>query len=122
MNTFEMLEKYSKSATIVIHHFTEQFNKSLETSDIDPEFKEFAKTQVLDAETVAAFIDATPRSVFDVFDANGIYINTTSSSDGSFTYSIMDNLASFGSTDTFKTRIEAEKLAIEEAFKLLNDK
>lgn len=122
MNSKELLEKYPEAATAIIKHQTKVFNDSLESSDISPEFKEFAKTQDLDYETVASFMEVNPRIAFDTFDENQVYINIQVSKDGMFSYSIIGDLAEVGTSNKYKTRIEAEKLAVEEAFKTLNDK
>jgi hypothetical protein len=60
--------------------------------------------------------------LFDVFDENDIYINVTAFPNSLFIYSIVGDVAEVGSTETSNTRKEVEKLAIEEAFKILNDK
>lgn len=122
MNSKELLEKYPEAATAIIKHQTKVFNNSLESSDISAEFKEFAKTQDLDYETVAAFMEVNPRIAFDTFDENQVYINIQVSKDGMFSYSIIGDLAEVGTSNKYKTRIEAERLAVEEAFKTLNDK
>lgn len=122
MNSKELLEKYPEAASAIVKHQTKVFNESLESSDISPEFKEFAKTQDLDYETVAAFMDVNPRIAFDTFDEHGLYITILPYPDGTFTYKMQSNIAEMGTTNTYKTRIEAERNAVEAAFPTLNSK
>lgn len=120
MNSKELLETYNKAATAIIEHQTAQFIKSLEASDISPEFKDFAQTQVLDYESVAVFIDVNPRSAFDVFDANEVYIQISVDIENNcFRYSFDGGKVE---SNDYSTRKEAESAAVEAAFKILNDK
>ena len=89
---------------------------------VSEEFKDMLKQQNFDNEYVASFIDSNPRFLFDIFDDNKIYINVTAFHSGLFIYSIIDDKPEVGSTETSNTRKEAEKLAIEKAFKILNEK
>jgi len=120
MNSKELLEKYPKAAAAIIDHQTNVFRESLESSDISPEFKEFAKTQVLDYETVGSFMDINPRGVFDVFDTNQVYIQISVDIDNNcFRYSFDGGRVE---SNDYSSRIDAEKAAIEKAFEILNEK
>ena len=118
----ELLEAYPKAAEIVVKYYSEQFIKSIEAGDVSDEIKEYAKGQTIDLEYIATFMDINPRGLFDVFDDNEIYINVIAFPNSLFHYSIVGEIAEVGSTETFNTRLEAEKLAIEQAFQILNDK
>jgi hypothetical protein len=122
MKAQELFEKYPKAAKVVVEYFTKIFMDSLNNEDITDEFKEMAKTEVLNSEYIQDFIEGNPRGLFDVFDDNEIYINVTAFPNSLFTYSIVGDIAEVGSTETSNTRKEAEKLAIEAAFEILNDK
>ena len=118
----ELLEAYPKAAETVVKYYSEQFIKSIEAGNVSDEIKEYAKGQTIDLEYVATFMDINPRGLFDVFDNNNIYINITAFPNSLFHYSIVGEMAEVGSTETFNTRLEAEKLAIEQAFETLNNK
>lgn len=122
MNSKILLETYPEAASAILKHQTEVFRKSLDASDISAEFREFAQTQELDYETVASFMDVNPRGVFEVFDNHGIYINIVPYPDGTFTYQVLGDKATVGTSNSFKTRLEAEKQVLEGAFQTLNDK
>ena len=122
MNAQELLETYGKAAVVVKAHYLEKFLESMNTTDVPENFKEFAKDKGIDNDTIAKMIELAPRTLFDVFDTHSIYIQINVFTGGAFSYSIIGDLATVGSTDTFPIRIEAEKVAIEEAFKVLNEK
>ena len=122
MNAQELLETYGKAAAVVKAHYLEKFLESMNTTDVPENFKEFAKDKGVDNDTIAKMIELAPRTLLDVFDAYDIYIQINVFTGGAFSYSIIGDLATVGSTDTFPIRIEAEKVAIEEAFKVLNEK
>ena len=122
----ELLEAYPKASEIIVKYYSDQFIKSIEAGDVSDEIKEYAKGQTIDAEYIATFMDINPRGLFDVFDDNKIYIQTTIDLqpfvEPRFNYSVSGAVASTGSSISFGTRIEAEKRAIETAFQILNDK
>lgn len=123
MNSKVLLETYPEAASAILAHQTEIFRKSLESSDISPEFKEFAQTQELDYETVASFMDINPRGVFDVFDAHKIYITTpVSIVDGYFRWEISTDKETWDTSEFLDNRKMAEAAAVEKAFEILNHK
>jgi hypothetical protein len=124
MKGAELLETYPKAAKVIGEFYNNKLIDSMNDSSegVSEEFKEMIKQQSFDNEYVASFIDSNPRFLFDVFDENDIYINVTAFPNSLFIYSIVGDVAEVGSTETSNTRKEVEKLAIEEAFKILNDK
>jgi len=123
MTGTELLEAYPKAAVAIKEFYYGKMIESLsEDSDIPQDFKEMVKSQQFDSEYVATFIDNNPRFLFDIFDENGIYINVTAFPNRLFIYSLVGEVAEVGSTETSNTRKEAEKLAIEQAFEILNNK
>jgi hypothetical protein len=117
MTGLELLETYPKAAVAIKEFYYGKMIDSLqEENDIPQEFKEMLKAQQFDSEYVATFIDTNPRFLFDIFDANDVYIQINVFN---FSYSINEGSVIAGS---WKTRIEAEKAAIEQAFQILNDK
>jgi hypothetical protein len=121
----ELLEAYPKAAETVVKYYSEQFIKSIEAGDVSDEIKEYAKGQTIDLEYVATFMDINPRGLFDVFDSNGVYIEILvdlTKDDALFSYVIDGNIMSNVEGVLYNSRIEAEKVSIEKAFELLNDK
>lgn len=123
----ELLEAYPKAAETVVKFYSDQFIKSIEAGDVSDEIKEYAKGQTIDLEYIATFMDINPRGLFDVFDANNIYIVIDSifaERPVYFIYEVMyNNDGSRVSDDIeYSTRIEAEKAAIEVSFEILNEK
>jgi hypothetical protein len=122
MSALELLEKYDKSCLVVKQFYLDKLLESLKSEELPDYYKEFIKAQDFGNQDIAKMIESNPRNLFDVFDSHKIYINITSFSDGSFSYSIMGDLAAVGSSEIFKSRVEAEKKVIEEAFEMLNNK
>lgn len=131
MTAKELFEKYPKAGEAIIKYYTDVFMNSLDTEDITEEFKELAKTQMLDTEYIQSFIDSNPRGTFDVFDENGIYITTpVSAADGPhFRWEIQTDYENVlteehetYSSEFLNTRKEAEAAAIKKAFEILNHK
>jgi hypothetical protein len=122
MNALELLESYDKACLVVKQYYLDKLLESLKSEELPDYYKEFIKAQDFGNEDIAKMINSNPRNLFDVFDNHKIYINITSFSDGSFSYSIMGDVAAVGSSEMFKSRVEAEKKVIEEAFEMLNKK
>ena len=123
MTGAELLETYPKAAAAIKEFYYGKMIDSLEEdNDIPQEFKDMVKAQQFDSEYVATFIDTNPRFLFDIFDENDIYINVTAFPNKLFIYSLVGEVAEVGSTETSNTRKEAEKLVIERAFEILNNK
>jgi hypothetical protein len=120
----ELLETYPKAAVAIKEFYYGKMIDSLqEDNDIPEEFKDMVKAQQFDSEYVATFIDTNPRFLFDIFDSNNINIVIhvyTEEPPTEFAFSIpQDNL---DYDQLYPTRKEAEAAAIEQAFKILNEK
>lgn len=123
MSSQELLETYGKAASVVKEFYLDKFLESLNTNDLPDNFKEFAREQGIDNDTVAKMIDAMPRALFDVFDANGINIVIhvyTEQPPTEFAFSIPQDNVDYD--QLYPTRKEAEAAAIEKAFEILNEK
>ena len=117
MKGLELLETYPKAADVIRKFYHDKMMSSFAADDSIPEdFKEMFKSQEFDNEYIAKFIDNNPRFLFDVFDANEVYIQINIPN---FSYSINEGDVIAGS---WPNRIEAERAAIEQAFQILNDK
>lgn len=121
MNGIELLEKYSKAATVIKQWFLERMLESLKDETLPETFKEYARQQEIDNDKIGKLIDGNPRTLFDVFDENDLSINivrTPNRTEG-WEWEIMQESVE---NSICKSRKEAELFAIEAAFKLLNEK
>ena len=120
MKAIELLEKNPESAKLVIDWFFSKMIESLNGSSVDEEFRNFMREQALDNDKMGVMIDANPRMLFDVFDANDVFIQITIDLENKcFRWSFDGGLVE---SNDYTSRKEAEQKAIEQAFKLLEEK
>ena len=133
MNGKELLNAYPKTAELVKDWFVEKMIESFKTTDAPYEFKEQMRQHAVNIDNLASIIDNNPRGLFDVFDTNGIYIDIylgcdMNDWDVSFGYRIRpfktmvrvkENI--YEPLLCYPNRKEAERIAVEEAFVLLNE-
>jgi hypothetical protein len=117
----EILEKYPEAAKVVNNYYLEIMLKSLNDDSLPENFKEFVREMGVGNDKIAKIIEGSPRTLFDVFDENQIYIEISVSND-KFSYKIYPRDVKFLDVIWYDTRKEVEKIAILDAFKLLNDK
>ena len=127
MKGIELLETYPKAAGVIKEFYNNKLIDSMSDSSerVSEEFKEMLKQQSFDNEYVASFIDSNPRFLFDVFDANNVYIEILvdySKNEAEFTYGVIDDDEMNTESTMYKSRIEAEKVAVDKAFQILNEK
>jgi hypothetical protein len=125
MKAVELLETYPRAAEVINEFYHTKMIESLNTEDVPQEYKDLLKEQEFDNEYVAKFIDANPRILFDVFDSNGVYIEILvdlTKDDALFSYVLDGDMMSNVEGILYNSRIEAEKVAVQKAFQLLNDK
>jgi len=119
MKATELLEKYPLSTEVVRTWFMEKMIESIKGADEVPEdFKNFMLEQGIDNDKMAIMIDANPRMLFDVFDENDLFIEIFMYPDVTFTCKIGNE----ATTNSWKTRKDAEAFAIEAAFEMLENK
>ena len=118
MKGLELLEKYPLSATIIREWFLEKMLESLNDASISDEFKEMMKAAGIEDEKIGILIDVNSRMLLDVFDDNKIFIEVFLYPDDTFTCKIGNQ----ATTQSWKTRKEAELFAIEAAFEILENK
>jgi hypothetical protein len=125
MNSQELLETYGKAAAVVKDYYLDKFLESMVTENVPENFKDFAKDQGIDNDTIAKMIDAMPRALFDVFDAHELHIEILvmySDRPSIFTYTVVEGDLVNTEPTKYNSRIEAEKVAVEKAFEILNNK
>jgi len=118
MKGLELLEKHALSAEIVRAWFMERMIESFKDENVPDEFKDFMREQGIDNDKLGTMIDVNPRMLLDVFDANDIIIETSLYPNGEFTIKIGNQ----ATTNSWKTRKEAEIFAIDAAFDILENK
>ena len=118
MKALELLEKHPESAEIVRAWFMGKMIESLKDENVPDEFKDYMREQGIDNDKLGTMIDLNPRMLLDVFDANDIIIETSLYPNGEFTIKIGNQ----ATTNSWKTRKEAELFAIDAAFDILENK
>ena len=118
MKGIDLLNKYTASAEIIREWFLEKMIESLQTTDVPDDFKNMMKQTGIENDKLAIMIDSNPRMLFDVFDDNDIVIENSLYPDGTFTIKIGNQ----ATTQSWKTRKEAELVAIDAAFEILENK
>jgi hypothetical protein len=119
MTGLELLEKYDKAAIVIKQFYLNAMLESLKDEELPENFKEYARQTTIDNDKIGKLIDVQPRGLFDVFDNNKVYIGITPNfliGGMEFKYSI-DEI-----NGEAPTRKEAEKIAVEKAFEILNNK
>ena len=119
MKGLELLEQNPESAKLICSYYLEVMLESLNDESLPEEFKNHVREQAMDNNNIAAILDGNPRNLFDFFDSHNMYITVTCFSDGSFSYSIIADIGTSGTSEVYKTRKEADKNAVETAIKQL---
>jgi len=119
MKAIELLEKYPLATEVVRDWFIRTMIESINNdNDVPEDFKKFMIDEGVPNDRLCIFIDANPRSLFDVFDENNLFIEIFMYPDVTFTCKIGNQ----ATTNSWKTRKEAELFAIEAAFAMLEEK
>ena len=109
------LAKYPLATKVVKDWFMKEMINSFKDETVPTEFKDFMLEQGIEDDKVETLINLNPRTLFDVFDNNDIVIENSLYPDGTFTIKIGNQ----ATTQSWKTRKEAELFAIEAAFEIL---
>lgn len=117
----KLLQDYPEAAKLVTSYYLEKMLLSLDDSNLPEDFKEHVRAQGIDIDKIAVLAEASPRTLFDVFDENGLFIEIRISND-KFSYKIFPRDFNFLDVTWYPSRREAEQMAISDAFKLLNEK
>lgn len=117
MSGLELLQKHPLAANVIKEWFMKSMLESFKDESVPSEFKQFMLEQGIEDDKVGTLIDINPRTLFDVFDDNEIFISVNVT-DRKFTYRI-DNLVN---PTEYSTRKECELISITRAFELLENK
>jgi hypothetical protein len=122
MNTLDLLEKHPKATIVVKQWFLERMIESFKDETVPEDFKDYMKQQGIDTSRIASMVSGNPRILFSVLDEQHVYVQVTINLQNlnkpAFTWSI--NGKEKG--EWYENRVEAEKQAIVEAFKTLEEK
>ena len=120
MTAEELFNTYPKAAEAVNSYYKKIFLDAIENEDLKEEFKEIARTQLIDNEWIISFINRNPRGCFDGLDENGVFVQISVDLENNcFRYSFDGGRVE---SNDYPTRKEAESAAIEKAFEILNEK
>jgi hypothetical protein len=117
MTTNELLDLYPVATEVVRDWFMDKMAESFKNQELPKDFKEFMREQGIPNDKLVKLIDVNPRVLLDVFDDNGVIINTMCRS-GLWSWSVDETK----SADFYPSRRLAEKNAVECAFQILHDK
>jgi hypothetical protein len=118
MDGIQLLENYPKAGQVIKQWFLEKMLDGLNNDSIPEDFKNYVRQQDINNDKIGKLIDASPRALFDVFDDHKLIIDITYFQGPKFWFSI--NCAV--DEGKFDHRRDCERAAIEQAFKLLNEK
>jgi hypothetical protein len=113
----ELLNKYPHAKEVVRDWFIQKMEESFKDQMVPDNFKEFMRAQGLPDDRLVTLFEDNPRVLFDVFDANGVIINTMCRS-GMWSWSVNETK----NEEFYSSRKEAEAVAVQCAFQILNEK
>lgn len=120
--TNELLELYPLTTEVVRKWFMEKMITSFNDGDVPQDFKEFMRQQGVPNDRMLKIVKSNPRILFDVFDENSLFIEIMYM-EKSFHYTVSDGEEIITSNiEKYHTRKDCESAAVEQAFKILNDK
>jgi hypothetical protein len=117
MNALNLLEQHPKATAIIKSYYLEKLLSSVNSDIITEEFKEFVVAKGVSIENLLSIIDDVPRNLFDIFDSYKLFIQINVNTPY-FSYSINEGDVVSGD---WEKRKDAERAAIVEAFKLLEE-
>lgn len=116
-----ILNNYPKTAELLQDYYTTMMLASIDRANIPDDFKETIRKDGISLDKIEIIVNSNPRHLFEFFDDRSMYINISSTSDGSFTFSIMGDNATTGSSNVYSDRKRADRAAVEEAMRQLEN-
>ena len=118
----ELIEKYPEAAKEVVAFYLDKLLESLKTDSVPEDFKDYVRQQGVDNKTIIKIVENSPRMLFDVFDTYELFVETMYM-EHAFHYTVSNGTEIVSSNSkNYNTRKECDGAAVEDAFKLLNDK
>lgn len=121
MSILEMLETYPKAAVVIKQWFLDRMLESLKDDSLPEDFKDYVRKQGIDNDKISAMVESNPRILFTPFDSQDVYVEipvNMQNESATFSWSINKG----PNHKWYNDRLDAERDAIKEAFKVLNDK
>jgi len=118
MKGLELIVKYPLAGKKVKEWFFKSMLESFKDDTVPDEFKEFMLEQGIEDDKIGILIDVNPRMLLDVYDDNKIFIEILIYPNEEFTCKIGNQ----ATTQSWKTRKEAELFGVEAAFEILENK
>ena len=118
MKGLELIVKYPLAGKKVKERFFKSMLESFKDDTVPDEFKEFMLEQGIEDDKIGILIDVNPRMLLDVYDDNKIFIEILIYPNEEFTCKIGNQ----ATTQSWKTRKEAELFGVEAAFEILENK
>jgi hypothetical protein len=120
MDIQKLFEDYPKSCEIIKQWFLERMLESFKDENVPADFKDFVRQQGIGTEQIAKIIGSNPRSLFQVFDDNKLFIEIRVNVEEGPEFSWGVNGKKVD--DWYATRTEAELKAVIECLKQLNER
>ena len=117
MTGIEIIKKFPLSIQLIKEWYHAKMLEALTDKSISEEFAKYMLEQGVPDELIVTTLEDNPRMLFDIFDANNVIIETSLYPDNTFTIKIGKQ----GTTQSWKTRKEAEAFALEAAFDILEE-
>ena len=118
MKGLELIVKYPLAGKKVKEWFFKSMLESFKDETVPEEFKLFMLEQGIEDDKIGILIDVNPRMLLDVYDDNKIFIEILIYPNEEFTCKIGNQ----ATTQSWKTRKEAELFGVEAAFEILENK
>lgn len=120
MDISKLFKDYPKACEIVKQWFLERMLESFKDEAVPEDFKEHVRKQGIPTDQVEKIIGSNPRSLFQVFDDNKLFIEIRLNMEEGpeFSWGVNGNKVD----DWYPTRTEAELKAVVECLKQLNEK
>jgi hypothetical protein len=125
MKTLELLKEHPETTKLIQAWYLDKMLESFKDESVPDDFKEMMRATPIDEDKISKMIDGAPRLLFDFFDEHELYIEVLvnyKDKPSIFTYTVIADGEVMSQPTKYNSRKEAEYIAIEEAFKLLNDK
>lgn len=123
--TLELLKEHPETTKLIQAWYLDKMLESFKDESVPDDFKEMMRATPIDEDKISKMIDGAPRLLFDFFDEHELYVEVLvnyKDKPSIFTYTVIADGDVVSQPTKYNSRKETEYVAIEEAFKLLNDK
>jgi len=113
----ELVKLYPEAAEAMRRYFLERMLESLNDESLPENFKEYAREKGVSMDNIIGMLEGNPRATFDFFDDNELYIQITGDNLSGWYWEVEAN-----NDNKCSTRKQAEAEAVEESFRILNER